>query len=367
MEELEKCNNGKQEKRVEVDHVSTHAYLLQPVAVSYTHLDVYKRQVIQCSHCNRWQHRACYGTSALWDFNCNICKPRIINSTLEQRKQLEAGAGGEIEESQEKDLEEEPLPNFHLLTDYEYKDKYVSQFIDKHSDDDWVLPYNGSTEAPKVAVHVTGNSVHVKQVCLKGDLIDEFLGVVDFQKNYIMDPINQYRLWGTTKRDVIFHSQWPLLIDAREKSGRFRSLRRSCNPNVELVTVKLGQDQDKHWGDSTVKFMIRAKRTIQAGEELHINWQWDLRHPIWQIIMGSAGFESLTDMDKYWLIYSVETVLENYKCACGDDNKDCHLLKVREFSKKLQKDFKSKSNNRSKLNEILNRNKKKPITEKQSP
>ncbi|GAV56173.1 hypothetical protein ZYGR_0BA00790 [Zygosaccharomyces rouxii] len=244
---------------------------------------------------------------------------------------------------------------------YEFKDKYVKLFIDKHNDDDWVIPYNKDKFEPiplEVRTYADANNskvfsgfsklgVHVGQKCGKGELICEYLGEVDFQKDYLMDPRNHYRIWGTTKLRVVFHPHWPLCIDARLVGNIARYVRRSCHPNAELATIRMS-------GSNEVKFVLRATRELEKGEEIHMDWNWDLRHPIWQIIKGTATLDSLNDPDKYLLIHSIDAVLSTCDCACGSNSKDCVLLKVKKFSQALYKSVKSRMNNRYKLNEILN-------------
>lgn len=242
----------------------------------------------------------------------------------------------------------------------EYKDKYVKMFIDNHSDDDWVIPYNKKTfkSLPleikpysevgnaKIFPGFTKLGVYLTEGCEQNDFISEFLGEVYFQKEYLSDPRNHYRIWGAIKPRLIFHPHWPLCIDARLCGNITRYIRRCCDPNVELATIRMPSTNE-------VKFVLRATRKIERGEEIYINWQWDLRHPILQIINGTATFESLNDPDKYLLIHSIHTVLGSCDCACGN-SKDCYLLRVKKFSQTLYKSVKSKMNNRYKLNEILN-------------
>ena len=248
----------------------------------------------------------------------------------------------------------------------EYKDKYVKLFIDKHCDDDWVIQYNKKT-LKTVPIEVKSYSessyartfpahtklgVFTKEYCNNGDLIEEFTGQVDFLKTYLDDTKNHYRIWGTAKNRVIFHPHWPLYIDARSKGNLTRFLRRGCKPNVELVTVCLpsaGEEKD-------IKFILRATRDIDEGEELLIDWKWDLRHPIRNFISGATTLDSMNDTDKYSIIHSVETIMSACDCGCGTNSKECYLLKVKRYSQGLYKSVKSKikMNNRYKLNQILN-------------
>lgn len=243
----------------------------------------------------------------------------------------------------------------------EFKDKYAGLFIEKHNDDDWVIPYNKDEFKPiptavkpyaelssvKIFPGFAKLGLYLSEDCSRNDFICEFLGEVDFQKSYLLDPRNHYRIWGTTKPRVLFHPHWPIHIDARLCGNVARYMRRSCKPNVELATIRMPATNE-------LKFVLRATRDIENGEEIHIGWQWDLRHPIWQIINGTATFDSLNDPDKYLLIHSIDTVLGTCDCACGNSNKDCNLQKVKKFSQSLYRTVKSKMNNRYKLNEILN-------------
>ncbi|KAG0667465.1 hypothetical protein C6P45_005483 [Maudiozyma exigua] len=254
----------------------------------------------------------------------------------------------------------EAFPSVYLSIDESrYEDKYVKLFIEKHKNDDCVISYN-SLEFKSIPIEVKSYNeannaryfpgfmklgVFLTEGCQSDDFITEMVGHLNFQKNYLMDPRNQYRIWGTPKRKVTFHEHWPITIDQRSCGNYTRFLRRSCQPNVKLATIRLS--------DGSIKFVLRATRAIEDGEELYIGWQWDLRHPILQIINGTTDFESFDDTVKYSLIHSVDTILSNCECGCGNTSKDCYLLNTKKFSQSLVKSVKSKMSNRYKLNQIL--------------
>lgn len=246
-----------------------------------------------------------------------------------------------------------------------YRDKYVKLFIDKHCDDYWVIQNNKKT-LKTIPIEVKSYSessyartfpaytklgVFVKQSCNKDDLIQEFNGEVDFLKNYLEDPKNHYRIWGTAKNRVIFHPHWPIYIDSRLTGNLTRYIRRGCKPNVELVTVCSYNGSEKE-----IKFVLKAIKEIKEGEELLIEWRWDLRHPINNLINKTTTLDSMNDTDKYSIIHSIETILNNSDCGCGSSSRECYLMKVKRYSQNLYKSVKSKikTNNRYKLNEILN-------------
>lgn len=270
----------------------------------------------------------------------------------------------------------EAYPSVYLpLKTYDFKDPYAELFIRDHKDDDWVIPYSKSKFTPipiEVKPYSDSNhsrifpgfpklGVYTKQVCDEGDIIDEFLGEVDSQKKYVEDPRNNYRVWGTAKPKVIFHPHWPIYIDARLSGNLTRYLRRSCRPNVEFATIKVKNSKQV----DDIKFVLRALKGISKGEELQIKWDWDVRHPIWKLITHNETIDSLEEPKRYLLIHSVDTVLGSCDCACGNNNKECHLFKVKRYSQSLYRSVKSKMNNRYKLNEILHGNKLQ--TKKQTP
>lgn len=378
---------------------------------------------IQCDHCYRWQHAVCYGIENInkvpEQYLCNACQPRKLDikaAKLSQKRQRESIQNKTMESirnnknkrRKRSETSESPIQNVntnesqsdrhskttnqketeriipasiipdirqqeHLLhpkdaypavylpiEESRYQDRYVELFINKHKNDDYVIPYNHS-QFKSIPVEVkpyseSNNSrlfpgfmklgVFVNEHCFKNDFITEVVGELDFQKKYLLDPRNHYRIWGTPKRKVIFHPHWPITIDQRSCGNFTRFLRRSCYPNVQLSTIRLS-------GGST-KFVLQALKDIKEGEELHIDWQWDLRHPILQIINGANTYESFDDNIKYSLIHSIDTILSNCDCACGNTSKDCHLLKIKKISQTLFRSVKSKMNNRYKLNKILN-------------
>ena len=76
-------------------------------------------------------------------------------------------------------------------------------FIDSHYDDDWVVCSNWeSFESVDIDIKKSSNGkdlgVFISNSCVKGQLIQEYLGEIDFQKNYQTNASNNYRLMGTT-------------------------------------------------------------------------------------------------------------------------------------------------------------------------
>lgn len=265
--------------------------------------------------------------------------------------------------------------NFKFSHSQNFKDKYVKDFIIDHQNDDWVkiYPYNVfipfeveprhlSSMISSPLNHDNKNLINhnnkfglfLKKMCKKGDFLHEVLGEVDFQQNYTSNPKNHYRIWAVPKPKNFFHDHWPIYIACKKNGNLTRFIRRSCNPNVKLTTIKILPRQNTQFTTNNnnsnniinngeeykIKFVLMAIRDIKSDEELTIDWQWDLRHPIWKLINGTSTFENLSQLDKFNLILSIDTILSTTDCACPDtDDSDCILKQIKKKSTR----FRSKS------------------------
>ncbi|CCE61799.1 hypothetical protein TPHA_0B01260 [Tetrapisispora phaffii CBS 4417] len=254
---------------------------------------------------------------------------------------------------------------------FSVQNNYVTLFLEKHLNDDVVTEVENATDFKNMPIEVksyvessylrtfpgfTKLGVYLNKDCEEGKLIHDITGDVNFKSNYIRDPGSYYRVWGTSKPKIFFHPTWPLYIDTRLSGNSTRYIRRSCNPNVEIATIKTLNNKTK---DYEIKFMLKAKRDIEEDEELHLPWDWDKKHIIWKIINNSSNpthiLENLKDSDKYLLLNSIDTILRSCDCACGNNSKECFLLIIKKFQQSLIKAIRSKMSNRYKINEILNR------------
>lgn len=234
------------------------------------------------------------------------------------------------------------------LESYEYRDKYIKAFVDDHSNDDWVFQINKNMDVLSDSIESRAVDEKTIGVFAKRDLVNksyitEFFGMVDFQKNYISNPINQYRIWATAQPEVIFHPHWPILIDARSLDSSnpkncIKFIRRSCNPNVTMSTVKV---RSQVTNKIEVYFMINTIKDIKQGDELLIGWQWDLRHPISRVLHDTNAFEHMTDIDKLWLIHAIDIIWQSCRCGCSDHS-ECKLFKLKEFADTFLEGLKQK-------------------------
>lgn len=364
---------------------------------------------IQCDHCNRWQHAKCYNINNLDnvpdDYLCNSCQPRNLDIKRARRLQLQrlrrpenddkknenddnvvndeldsiqtnddvenvstpvsASAVSDIENKKKMEYTymsaKDTYDSMYLpLDSFEVDNKYVDLFLQKHFNDDFILSVKSFKPIPtevksysdsaRVFPGFTKLGLFIKESCYGNDLINEYSGIVNFKKNYLIDNKNHYRILGTTKPKILFHNHWPIFIDSRLSGNLTRYIRRACKPNVDLTTVKV---------DDEIKFILKATRDIDEDEELTLPWNWDSKHPILKIINNTNSssqsiIDSLNDSEKFLLINSIDSILRYCDCACGNNNKDCNLFKIKKYSINLCRSIKSKMNNRYKINEILN-------------
>lgn len=346
--------------------------------------------LIQCNHCNRWQHLKCYGLKNKLDilpikFYCHFCKPGLSTDSYKINKKIkllqrqkekmkllkleiknqnqnqnlnilkqndtrlqqnltlnditstgsESSSPANSETNSRKNSTGKPLET---LGSYQYSDKYIKSFIDDHSNDDWVVQINKVLEispefieTKKIDNNTTG--VFAKIAFKEKHYIYEYPGMIDFQKNYISDPSNQYRICATTLPQVLFHPHWPILIDARSFDGndsdnKIKFIRRSCDPNVEISTIKINSQKTNQ---TEIHFMINAIKDIKPGDELLVGWQWDLRHPISRMINNKYATESMDDMDKLWLVHAIDMIWNTSRCGCSDE-KECKLLEIKKYA-----------------------------------
>lgn len=153
--------------------------------------------------------------------------------------------------------------SFLPIDTYRMKNETVALFLDKHKNDAFITiiedfapldievkPYadfNYSRTFPGFPKLGT----FLPEGCNESALIQEFLGELNFKEDYLDDPRNMYRIWGTVKSKVVFHPNWPLCIDARSCGNLARYIRRCCNPNVGLSTVKIKETNE-------IKFVLKA-------------------------------------------------------------------------------------------------------------
>ncbi|OUM53020.1 hypothetical protein BVG19_g2263 [[Candida] boidinii] len=161
----------------------------------------------------------------------------------------------------------------------------------------------------------------------KNDEIIIMNGEIEMKQNYIDERWNHYKTLGCPKPSVFFHPHLPIVFDLRGFGNFSRFIRKSCNPNCEIKTYILD--------DGSIKFGLVAKRSINQSTELTLPWEWDVDHPIREIIEGKS-FENIQIRRKVELMKSIGLLLD--LCECADSNlNDCYLQVVRKASSYLQR------------------------------
>lgn len=250
---------------------------------------------------------------------------------------------------------------FIAINNCSLKDSLVKKFLAFHENDSFILPFretkidNNSTEVRSYSSIVYSRTfpgfnklgVFATKSCSMGSLICEATGELYFKKQYVEDSKNQYRIWGMPKRKVIFHDEWPIVIDQRFCGNESRYLRKSCKPNVELVTVKSS--------DGSLSFWYRATKYIEENEELQAGWQWNKKHPILKLVNDDTDISDLSNDEKSILFESIDAILSTCECACGNNNKQCHIFRVKKIINMYCKSIRSKMNVRYKFNEVISK------------
>ncbi|GME79768.1 unnamed protein product [Ambrosiozyma monospora] len=188
-----------------------------------------------------------------------------------------------------------------------------------------------------------------------GQLIDEMVGELDLKQDYIEEPCNQYWLLGCCKPKVFFHPHLPIVIDERGLGNLTRFVRKSCQPNCEIKTVILTNTNvnNKKGSNSSVakpevRFVLHALHDIKQDQELTLPWEWDVSHPIRELVATSThtshnkssgpSFEDLSHDHKQSLINSIHFILQLCDCACPNNCGDaCLINKVKKITSYLSR------------------------------
>ncbi len=164
---------------------------------------------------------------------------------------------------------------------------------------------------------VTLEGRHPKWTCLTADttlqknmIVGELKGKVGHMKEYIQDPTNRWDYLRHPAPFVFFHPKLPIYIDTRSEGTTCRYLRRSCAPNVIMITF-LENDSEYH-------FCFVAKDEIQAGTELTVGWTLDEHmrkffNPNHKEVKQEIGGEE----EDYIMDWTSKVLPEFGGCACG--------------------------------------------------
>lgn len=152
--------------------------------------------------------------------------------------------------------------------------------------------------APKWPYATTPTSINA------GELVGEVRGVIGCIEDYKKDPSNNWDKLRHPEHFVYFHPELPIYIDCRSEGTLLRYARRTCHPNMEMVTIITGARD--------FRFCFRASADIPKDAELTI--AWDLKHD--DTIIESLANQA-QDASKKRLYDFVSTLLAHFGgCGC---------------------------------------------------
>lgn len=355
---------------------------------------------IQCDKCFRWQHLVCMGFKSIDetpdDFQCNLCN-KNLHVDVARAKKL-----------QENYLKEEKVkrkrsPHPTEITKVASKNVGGAQFKKRKVDDtsselvgvnkystlyypiDYFIYQSSSvktlfTQFPELlkknkqvikiekqnlaklisssnaGVNIKNSSENAKtkftgisklglystKPFKDNSFISILSGEVETKQNYISEKINKYWLLGCPKPSVYFHPNLPIVIDQRGMGNHTRFIRKSCKPNCEIRTMIINKQE--------ITFGVFAIKEIKADQEITLPWEWDIDHPILQLINNAETFETMDAETKMVLINSIQGILDLTECA--NSAGDCVINKVKKQSAYLQRN--TRKNNISHLSPTPN-------------
>ncbi|KAI4213544.1 MAG: hypothetical protein LQ351_003768 [Letrouitia transgressa] len=151
----------------------------------------------------------------------------------------------------------------------------------------------------------------------KGSIVGELKGKIGDMRDYAQDPTNRWDYLRHPVPFVFFHPKLPIYIDTRHEGSTCRYLRRSCRPNLTMLTIlENGSDY---------RFCFAAKDNLDAGSELTIGWTLD--EHIRNFFHPRNNDEDAVDADEDYVAEWVGKVLADFGgCACNVPN-ECSLAR----------------------------------------
>lgn len=334
---------------------------------------------IQCDKCFRWQHLVCMGFKSINEtpdnYQCNLCnknlkvdidkakklqkkylndeenkRKRNNNDKLNDNKSIGAPTFKKRKINSNNNLDRYntlyyPIDYFifksssikslinHLLESSKF-DKSIIKFdkfqfnkilndknnlIIKTGHENIKSKFNG---IPKIGLYT--NKLIKDKSC-----ISLMSGELDIKQNYIGEKINKYWILGCAKPQVFFHSNLPIIIDQRCLGNYTRFIRKSCKPNCEIKTILINKNE--------ISFAIFATKEIKIENELTLPWEWDVDHPILNIINNLKTFDSIDHENKLRIVNSMQSIIDLTECACSSTSNDCIFNKIKKFTSHLQR------------------------------
>ena len=145
-------------------------------------------------------------------------------------------------------------------------------------------------------------------------IVGELKGTIGLLSDYVPDPENRWDWLRHPAPFVFFHPKLPIYIDTRSGGTIHRYLRRSCRPNLSMLTF-LENDTD-------YRFYFSAREDIEPGAELTIGWTIDehMRK------FGSGRDDLSADGKEYYTAWVDRVSSEFGGCHCGRPD-DCWFVR----------------------------------------
>ncbi|KAG1376850.1 hypothetical protein G6F61_007248 [Rhizopus arrhizus] len=270
---------------------------------------------IQCEHCLDWQHASCVNVKRNKipkHYLCNRCS-RLIKKKRPAVEQHQKELKVERKKKREEEEEEEEMVDNATMNQKGYVHtsrciirqravanifKEVRQYwfqlnklktpvtldaaIVKGLESLMIMESNLLIPSiPKVSVKPIKRSMrgsYNEKIPLKGVFADihipedrylmEVTGEIKLKSEYKSN--NHFSLLGTPLRHIFFYRSLDACIDAREFGNEARFIRRSCQPNSEIKSIILPNDND----DIIIHMGIYTTEELDKGEEVTIGWNW---------------------------------------------------------------------------------------------
>jgi len=267
----------------------------------YTHDDSF---TIQCEHCNAWQHAKCVNInddSAVPDnYLCPECSGTPLDRTraqalqqqflLEIAQQLKAaprqtsGSSSGSGANGRKRSEPRPKPDLfdprfcnipRAENSWTEAARTVVADVPAVSSRELRAPANLSVvrrQAPKWRFGLNDATVVSESALGAHKFVCEAVGEVMTAEEYAADKHNQFARLGCPKRGVVFVPGLPLVVDSRRRGSQAVFLRRSSDPNCQVVARR---DQR-----GELRALIVTIRAVKPGDELTLGWFWPANHPV---------------------------------------------------------------------------------------
>jgi hypothetical protein len=146
----------------------------------------------------------------------------------------------------------------------------------------------------------------------------EVTGELVKKSDYKNEASNHFSELGAPLAHVFFYRALDICIDARYAGNEARYIRRSCNPNSEIKSIILPNDND----DQTIHMGIYTSEEVDRGEEITIGWNWHKGFLMWhksKEFVRNDHTVNIEPSEKKQLRKILKLITSEFgECACED-------------------------------------------------